>query len=75
MFYKMMFVSFNRNMKDVTYGAGTVHPSGAPEFTLVFSGVHVDRSLVFCVMFCRSLFVLFLSAIVLSVLLRFMATD
>jgi hypothetical protein len=50
--------AFNRNMKDVTCGAGTVYPSGAPEFTLVFSGVCVDRSLVLCVMFCRSLFVL-----------------
>ena len=37
---------------------------------LVFSGVHVPRSLAFCVMFCRS-FVLFLLVIVLSVPLRF----
>ena len=42
---------------------------------LVFSGVCVARSLVFCVVFCRSLFVLFLLAISLSVLLRFMASD
>ena len=34
----------------------------------------VARSLVFCVMFCRSLFILLLLAIVLSVLL-FTATD
>ena len=33
------------------------------------------RSLVFCVMFCRSLFVLFLWIIVVSVLLRFTASD
>jgi hypothetical protein len=33
----------------------------------VFSGVRVARSLVFCVVFCRSLFVLFLLAIVLSI--------
>ena len=33
----------------------------------VFSGVHVAQSLFFCVVFCRSLFVLFLLAIVLSV--------
>ena len=49
------------------------HPSSLP----VFSGVHVAWSLVFCVMFCRSLFVLwffFFLAIVLSVL-RFMASD
>jgi hypothetical protein len=36
----------------------------------VFSGVRVTRSLVLCVVFCRSLFVVFLLAIVLSVLLR-----
>ena len=41
----------------------------------VFSGVHNARSLVFCVMFCRSSFVLYLLAIVLSVLLRFTASD
>ena len=40
----------------------------------VFSGVRVTRSLVFCVMFFRSLFVLFLSAVMLSVL-RFMDSD
>jgi hypothetical protein len=40
----------------------------------VVSGVRVTRSLVFCVMFCRSLFVLFLLAIVLSVL-RFTDSD
>ena len=34
----------------------------------VFSGVRATRSLVFCVVFCRSLFALFLLAIVLSVL-------
>ena len=32
-------------------------------------------SLVFCVLFCRSLFVFFLLVIVLSVLLRFLASD
>ena len=46
----------------------TVNPSGAPEFIPGFSGVRVAQSLVFCVMYCRSLFVLFLLAIVLSVL-------
>ena len=39
-----------------------------------FSGVRVALSLVFCVVFCRSLFVLFLFAIVLSDL-RCMAAD
>jgi hypothetical protein len=33
--------------------------SGAPEFTLGFSGVHVARSFIFCTVFCRSLFFLF----------------
>jgi len=34
-----------------TSGAGTAYPSGAPEFTPVFSGVRVTRSLVLCVCF------------------------
>ena len=55
------------HMTGVTCGAGTVYPSGAPEFTTSFSGVRDARFLVFCVMFCRSLFALFLLAIVLSV--------
>ena len=41
----------------------------------VFSVVCVAQSLVFCVVFCRSLFVLFLLAIVLWVLLRFTGSD
>jgi hypothetical protein len=41
----------------VTGGAGTAYPSGAHEFTLVFSVVRF-WSLVFCVMFYRLLFVL-----------------
>ena len=40
----------------------------------VFSGVCVPQSLVFCVVFCRSLFVLFLLTIVFSVL-RFTDSD
>ena len=43
-------------MTGVTNGAGTTLHSGAPEFTPCFSGVHVARSLVFCVVFCRSFF-------------------
>ena len=39
------------------------------------SGVRVARSSVFCVMFCRSLFVIFPLVIVLSALLRFTASD
>jgi hypothetical protein len=44
----------------------------------VFSGVRVARSLVFCVMFCRSLFVLlplFFWPLTLFVHVRFMASD
>jgi len=55
-------------------GVGAAHPSGAPEFTLVFSGVRDARFLYFCVMFYRSLFVLFHLVIVLSVL-RFTDSD
>jgi hypothetical protein len=47
------------------------HTSSSP----VFSGVRTARYLAFCVMFCRSLFVLFRLVIVLSVLLRFTASD
>jgi hypothetical protein len=43
-----MFVSFNSNMVGVTCGAGTADYSRAPEFTPVYSGVRVARSLVFC---------------------------
>jgi hypothetical protein len=53
-------------------------PLTLPEYlgsSPVFSEVRVIRSLVLCVMFCRSLFVLFLLAIVLSVLLRFTDSD
>ena len=47
------------------------HPSSPP----TFSGVCVSRSLVFMCMFCRLLFVLFLFATLLSVLLRFTDSD
>jgi hypothetical protein len=42
----------------VTSGAGTAYLSGAHEFSPVFSWIRVTGSLIFCVMFCRSLFVL-----------------
>ena len=48
------------------------YPSEAPEVTPV--GLCFARSLVFCVVFCRSLFVFFLLAIALSVL-QFTASD
>ena len=40
-----------------TCGVITDHSSEAPEFTPGFSGVRVAQSFLFCVMFCRSLFV------------------
>jgi hypothetical protein len=51
--------------------------SGAPEFTPGFSGVLVTQSLVLCVCFVDVVcpFVLFLLAIVLSVLLRCAVSD
>jgi hypothetical protein len=35
----------------VTSGAGTAFPSGAPEFTPIFSGFRVAQYLVLCVCF------------------------
>ena len=55
--YQMMFVKFNSTMTGVTCGAETVNPSGTPQLTPGFNWVHIARSLVFCVMLCRSLFV------------------
>jgi hypothetical protein len=47
------------NTSDATSGAGTANLSRAPEFTLVFLRiVSLGKSFVFCVVFCRSLFVL-----------------
>ena len=40
-----------------TCGAAPADPSGAPKFIPGFSEIRVARSSVFCVMFCRSLFV------------------
>ena len=82
--YQVMFVSSNRNTASVTCEVGTsnsntasvtcevgtVNHSGAPRFTSGFSGVRVSRSLVFCVVFCRSLFVL-LSCFFLSYCVSF----
>jgi len=55
-----------RNTMGATFGAGTAYP--------VLSEICVAWSLVFCVMFCRSLFVVYLLVIVLSVL-WLMASD
>jgi hypothetical protein len=56
-----------------TCGAGTAHPSGAPDFIPSFEwGLCYFVFSIMC-MLCRSLF--FLLVIVLSVLLRFMDSD
>ena len=62
------------NTTGATSGAGTDCPAWAPGATPVYRGVRVTRSLVLCVLFCRSLFVLlyfFLLAIVLLLLFFF----
>ena len=64
-------MSASSNMMRATSETGTAYIF---RFHPCVSGVHVAQSLVCCVMFCRSLFVLFLLAIV-SVLLRFKASD
>jgi len=53
----------------VTSGAETANFSGAPDSTPDFIAVRAAQSLVFCVVFCKSLFVVFLLAIALSVLI------
>ena len=57
--FQMTLVSFNSNRTDVTGGAETAnlleHLSSLP----VFNGVRVSESLIFRVVFCRSLSVLF----------------
>ena len=62
--YQMMLVSCTSSTMGATCGAETANPCGAHDFTPAFSGVRVSRSSVFCIMFCRSLFVLFLLVIV-----------
>jgi hypothetical protein len=56
-----------------TRGTGTAFPSSEHGLTPFLSGIHVAWSLVFSAMFCKSLF--FHLSFVLSVILRFMASD
>ena len=69
------FMTYNRvcnqsNTTNAISGTVTAYSSRERESNPVFSGFRVVRPLVFCVMFCRSSFVLvFLLAIVLFVLL------
>ena len=46
------------NTTGTTNGVETADPSGAREFTPVFGGIHIAQSLVLCVVFCISLFVI-----------------
>ena len=53
--YLCLLSRFNQNMKGVTCGTGTAYPCKHTNSPPVFSGIHVARSLVFCVIFCSSL--------------------
>ena len=54
-----LFSIINKSITtSATSGAETAYPSGAPEFTPGFSGVRFPQSLVFPVVFGKSLFVL-----------------
>ena len=71
-------ITYNRtcnksNTKHTTCETEAAYHSVAPDIIPVFSAVRVARSLVFYLMLCRSLFALL--PIVLSVLLRFTASD
>jgi hypothetical protein len=70
----MFSVSVPFNTLGATSGAGTAYPSGAPEFTPDFFGVHVTRSLVLYVCFVDHYFSFFFWPFVLSVL-RFTESD
>jgi len=57
---KMMCMAFSNHMTGVTSRPGTGNPSETPECSHPhprFSVIRVAQSLVFCVVFCRSLFV------------------
>jgi hypothetical protein len=53
--YLCLLSRFNQHMKGVTCGTGTAYPCKHTSSPPVFSGIHVARSLVFCVIFCSSL--------------------
>ena len=63
------------NTTGAACGAGTAYPSPTHEFTPDLSRVRDAGSLNLCVVLCRSLFVLFLLAIVLFVLLCIKDSD
>jgi hypothetical protein len=51
-------VQFSKWWLQLDHGSETAYPSEAPELTCGFSEARVARSLVFCAIFCRSLFAL-----------------
>ena len=51
------------NMTGATSEAGSIHLSGAPEFTPFFCGVLVAQSSVFSIVFCRLLIALYSSSV------------
>jgi hypothetical protein len=57
MTYHRFRICHQSNTTGATGGTGTAYPSEAPKFTPGFSWVCVDRSLIFGVVFCRSLFI------------------
>jgi hypothetical protein len=71
------FITYHRiciksNPRGTTSIAGIAYHSGAPEFTPIFRGARaIVQSLDFCVVFSRSLFVLFLLVIVWSIFFDF----
>ena len=70
------FIAYSTNLLlCATSGAGNSPPFRSTRVHPGSSGVRVTRSLVLCVVFCRSLFVLFRLTIVLSVPLWFTDFD
>ena len=66
-----LLVTQKQKVLESTSGAGTAYPPGAPEFTPDIQWGSCYSIFSFICMFCRSLFVLFLLVIMLSVLLRY----
>jgi hypothetical protein len=60
-------VSFNSKSMGIACAAGTANPYGAPAITHFFREVCVARSLVFCEVLCRSLFVVVYASYQVSV--------
>jgi hypothetical protein len=64
----------NRKYKGATRGTWTLHPFRSHESITFTSVLYLARCFVFCVVYCRSLFVIFHLTIMLS-LFRFTASD